>query len=77
MVRDYNGNIYVIPNGDIRTITNMSRDFKRAIVDIRCPYEADQAHVVQILEEEMEHAADLSVRLETDVHSGSDWYMAK
>ena len=30
-----------------------------------------------ILEEEMEHAAELSVRLETDVHSGTDWYMAK
>ena len=56
VVRDYNGNIYVIPNGDIRTITNMSRDFKRAIVDIRCPYEADQGHVVQILEDEMEKA---------------------
>jgi small conductance mechanosensitive channel len=58
VVRDYNGNIYVIPNGDIRTITNMSRDFKRAIVDIRCPYEADQAHVVKILEEEMEKASE-------------------
>jgi len=58
MVRDYNGNIYVIPNGDIRTITNMSRDFKRAIVDIRCPYEADQAYIVQILEEEMEKASE-------------------
>ncbi len=55
-VRDYNGNIYVIPNGDIRTLTNMSRDFKRAIVDIRCPYEADQAHVVAILKDEMEIA---------------------
>ena len=58
VVRDYNGNIYVIPNGDIRTITNMSRDFKRAIVDIRCPYEADQARIVQILEEEMEKAGE-------------------
>ena len=58
VVRDYNGNIYVIPNGDIRTITNMSRDFKRAIVDIRCPYEADQARVVKILEEEMEKASE-------------------
>ena len=57
-IRDYNGNIYIIPNGDIRTITNMSRDFKRAIVDIRCPYEADQAHIVQILEEEMEKASE-------------------
>ena len=58
VVRDYNGNIYVIPNGDIRTITNMSRDFKRAIVDIRCPYEADMGHVVEILGEEMEKAAE-------------------
>ena len=56
-VRDYNGNLYVIPNGDIRTITNMSRDFKRAIVDIRCPYEADMGRVVAILEEEMERAS--------------------
>ena len=55
-VRDYNGNLYVIPNGDIRTLTNMSRDFKRAIVDIRCPYEADQAHIVDILKDEMEKA---------------------
>jgi len=57
VVRDYNGNIYVIPNGDIRTITNMSRDFKRAIVDIRCPYEVEQARIVSILEEEMEKAS--------------------
>lgn len=56
VIRDYNGNIYAIPNGDIRTITNMSRGFKRAIVDIRCPYEADQARVVAILNEEMEKA---------------------
>ncbi len=55
-VRDYNGNLYVIPNGDIRTLTNMSRGFKRAIVDVRCPYEADQERVVSILREEMELA---------------------
>jgi len=55
-IRNYNGNIYTIPNGDIRSFTNMSRDFKRAIVDIRCPYEADQARIVKILEEEMEIA---------------------
>lgn len=57
-VREYSGNIYVIPNGDIRTITNMSRDFKRAIVDVRCPYEADMHEVVRILEEEMEIAGE-------------------
>ena len=56
VIRNYNGNIFVIPNGDIRSLTNMSRDYKRAIVDVRCPYEADQARVVDILNEEMEKA---------------------
>lgn len=57
VVRDYNGNLYVIPNGDIRTLTNMSRGYKRAIVDIRCPYEANQAQLVAMLNDEMEKAA--------------------
>ena len=56
VVRNYNGNVYTIPNGDIRSITNMSRGFKRAIVDIRCPYEANQQHLVDIIKEEMEVA---------------------
>lgn len=56
VVRDYNGNLYVIPNGDIRTFTNMSRGYKRAIVDVRCPYEADQQRLVAILNEEMDKA---------------------
>ena len=55
-VRNVNGNLYTIPNGDIRAITNMSRDFKRAIVDIRCPYEENQQRLVDIVTEEMEKA---------------------
>jgi DNA polymerase-1 len=39
------------------------------------PGEEDK--VSAILEQEMENAADLSVRLETDVHNGTDWYLAK
>ena len=37
--------------------------------------EADRAS--EILKREMENAASLAVRLEVDVHSGSDWYEAK
>ena len=58
VIRNFNGNVYVIPNGDIRTLTNMSRGFKRAIVDVRCPYEANQTQIVHILEEEMELAGN-------------------
>ena len=56
VVRSYNGNVHVIPNGDIRSLTNMSRSFKRAIVDVRCPYEVEQSRIVAILNEEMEKA---------------------
>ncbi|MBR3367760.1 MAG: DNA polymerase I, partial [Lachnospiraceae bacterium] len=37
----------------------------------------EEAAVRKILDEEMTGAADLRVRLETDIHSGADWYMAK
>ena len=56
-IRNYNGNIYCITNGDIRTITNMSRGFKRAIVNVPCPYEENQERLVNMVKEEMEIAA--------------------
>ena len=34
---------------------------------------AEQAEVKQILRETMEHAADLSVPLSVDIHSGTNW----
>ena len=52
-VRDYNGDLYVIPNGDIRTVINTSRNFKRAIVDMRLSYEEDLEFMLSLLEEEM------------------------
>ena len=39
--------------------------------------EAEQEQVTAILSEEMQHAADLSVALEIDMHSGRNWYEAK
>ena len=56
-IRNFNGNVYIIPNGDIRAITNMSRGFKRAIVNVPCPYEENQERIVAMVKEEMEIAA--------------------
>ena len=53
-IRNYSGNLYVIPNGDIRTVTNMTRSYKRAIVDIRLPYEEKLDRLLAILTDEME-----------------------
>lgn len=57
VIRNGNGNLYSIPNGDIRTVTNMSQDFKKALVDIRCPYDVPLERLESILKEEMEIAA--------------------
>ena len=57
-IRNFNGNVYIIPNGDIRAITNMSRGFKRAIVNVPCPYEENQERIVKMVQEEMEIAAN-------------------
>ena len=55
-IRSWNGNLHVIPNGDIRAITNMSRGFKRAVVNIPCPYDWVHEDLVAIIREEMEIA---------------------
>ncbi len=52
-----NGNAYTIPNGEIRTIANMSIVLKRAIVDIRCPYEENRSRLPGIISDEMDTAA--------------------
>ena len=55
-IRNYSGNLYVIPNGDIRTVTNMTRTYKRAIVDIRLPYEEKLDRLLAVLNDEMDKA---------------------
>lgn len=37
----------------------------------------EEEQVRRILTEQMQHAAELSVRLEIDLHTGTDWYEAK
>lgn len=37
----------------------------------------EEEEVARILTEEMKAAASLSVTLETDLHTGTDWYEAK
>lgn len=43
---------------------------------IECPQQEEE-QVRRILKEEMQQAADMSVRLEIDMHTGMDWYEAK
>lgn len=40
-LRNFNGDLYIIPNGEIKKVTNHSRGNKSAIVDIPITYTAD------------------------------------
>lgn len=53
-LRCTNGNVQVIPNGDIRTVTNLTRDYRCALVDITVAHGQDYRRALEVLEEAME-----------------------
>jgi small conductance mechanosensitive channel len=50
-VRDLYGTLHTIPNGDIRTVSNKTRHWSRAVVDVGIAYEADVAQSLQTMRE--------------------------
>lgn len=50
-IRDFNGDIHIIPNGEITKVTNKSHGKMRAWVDIAITYEEDIDHAIKILSE--------------------------
>lgn len=53
-LRSADGNLYIIPNGQIKMVTNMSKGFNRAVVDVLVNYEEDIDRVISILKDELE-----------------------
>lgn len=53
-LRSAAGELHIIPNGEITTVTNLSKGFVRAIVTVPLPYEADADQVLAVLQDEME-----------------------
>ena len=54
VLRSMDGNMHIIPNGQIKIVTNMSKEFNRGIVDICVAYEENLDRVLGILDDEME-----------------------
>ncbi|MCF6096278.1 mechanosensitive ion channel family protein [Thermovorax subterraneus] len=50
-LRDFGGQLHIIPNGEITRVTNHSRGNLRALVNVRVSYEEDLNRVIEILEE--------------------------
>jgi moderate conductance mechanosensitive channel len=49
-LRDLEGKLYIIPNGEIRTVSNLSVDWSRAVVDFNLPYDMDIRQAVSVLQ---------------------------
>ena len=37
-MRDYEGNVHFVPNGQVTTVTNMSREFAQSLIDVGVAY---------------------------------------
>ncbi|HUZ02871.1 MAG TPA: mechanosensitive ion channel family protein [Thermomicrobiaceae bacterium] len=48
-LRATDGSVIVIPNGDIRAVTNMTKGWSRAVVDVPISYEDDVDHALEVL----------------------------
>jgi small-conductance mechanosensitive channel len=50
-LRDYDGNVHYVPNGEIKTVVNMARDHAQAVVDVGVAYREDVDEVLQAITE--------------------------
>lgn len=50
-LRDYDGHVHVVPNGQITTVVNMSRGFAYAVVDVGVAYREDLDRVTAVMAE--------------------------
>jgi small conductance mechanosensitive channel len=48
-LRDTEGRLYVVPNGDVRTVGNETREWSRALVELHFAYHTDLAAAVDAL----------------------------
>lgn len=51
VLRDIEGAMHVIPNGSITTVSNLTRAFSRAVVEVGVGYEQDADVVIEMLRE--------------------------
>ncbi len=65
-IRDLDGMVHIIPNGEIQIITNYSREYVRAVVDVGVAYEGDLERAIEVSQDTLE-----SLRQENDDVTGA------
>ena len=52
VLRDGQGALHIIPNGEIKVVSNMTRGWSRAVIDIGVAYDVDVDHALDVLRDE-------------------------
>lgn len=50
-LRDLDGTVIHIPHGEIKRVSNLSKDFSRLNINVRIPYGEDLEHVIKVVNE--------------------------
>jgi small conductance mechanosensitive channel len=53
-LRGADGRLHIVPNGEVRVVANLTKDWSRAVVDLAIAYEQDLDRVLRILKETAE-----------------------
>ena len=62
-VRDAEGRLFMVPNGEVRVVANETRDWARALVELNFGFEIDQARAIAALQASLSRlAADPQVK---------------
>lgn len=48
-LRDFEGHVHFVPNGEIRTVTNRTRDYAQAVVDAGIAYREDVDEALEVM----------------------------
>ncbi len=64
-LRDLSGNVHIVPNGTITTVTNMTKDYSRYVFNVGVAYRENVDQVMTILK-------DVASELQQDPELGSD-----
>ncbi len=48
-IRDFSGELHIIPNGNIQIVTNKTRGAMRAVVEVEIAYEEDTENAIRVL----------------------------
>jgi small conductance mechanosensitive channel len=51
ILRDLSGNVHFVPNGQIDSVTNMTKDYSRYVFDIGVAYREDVDEVINVIKE--------------------------